>query len=166
MKIIITAVLAAFLLAGCADKAENVSVEPILVVGNSLKDLKINDQFGEEHGIKMETKKVIFAFTEDPAHTVNDFLVTKPSTYLSDNNVQFIADVSGAPDIIRSMFIMPGLKDFKHTVLIFEDEAVAAPFKSGSKEDSIVLVGLDNAKIVSVENVVVTAETLPDIIEM
>lgn len=167
MKIIITAVLAAFLLLGCGDKdAVQSNVEPSLVVGKSLKELKINDQFGEAHNIRPETKKLIFAFNEDPAHIVNNFLVTKPSTYLSDNNVQFIADVSAAPALIRSMFIMPGLKDFKHTVLIFEDEVVAAPFKVGSNETSIVFVGLDDGKIVSVENIAVTTETLPQIIEM
>jgi len=166
MKIIIMAALTAFLLIGCGEKATTENVKPSLVVGNSLKELKINDQFGEEHGINMDTKKIIFAFAKDSAHIVNNFLVTKPSTYLSENNVQFIADVSGAPAIIRSMFIMPGLKDFKHTVLIFEDEAVAAPFKVGSNETSIVFVGLENGKIVSVENIAVTAESLPQIIEM
>ena len=45
-------------------------------------------------------------------HLCNDFFVTQDASYLANNKSIFVADVSSAPSIIRSMFIMPGFKRF------------------------------------------------------
>ena len=165
MKYIITVVFAALLLTGCNDKNNYENVEPKLVVGNSLENFELNDQFGETHTIQADIEKVIFAFEQDPAHAVNDYLATQTSTYLQDIKAIFVADVSAAPGIIRKMFIMPGLKDFEHSVLIFEDESLAAPYRVGADEESIVIVYLDNRKIVEVKKVAATKEILASVIE-
>ncbi|MDQ7068870.1 MAG: hypothetical protein Q9M40_13395 [Sulfurimonas sp.] len=41
------------------------------------------------------------------------FSITKEANYLQKHHTQFIGDVSSAPSIIRKLFILPGLKDFK-----------------------------------------------------
>lgn len=166
MKRLIVAVsLATLLLVGCGEKPSDVKVEPILQIGNSLEFFALNDQFGKEYQLSSDTKKIIFAFEQKPAHSVNDYLVTKPASYLVDNNTVFVADVSAAPALIRNMFIMPGLKDFEHSVLIFEDSYSAAPFRYGVGEDSIVVVLLDNKEIINVENIIPTKEALSQFIE-
>ena len=63
-----------------------------------------------------------------------------PKSYLADNKVQFVADISAAPSLIKSMFILPGLKEFKHTVLIIDDEHVSASYKPTKYNDQIVIV--------------------------
>lgn len=165
MKLIITVIFATVLLAGCGEKTAYEDVAPKLVVGQSLEQFAINDQFGETHKIQADTKKVIFAFEQKPAHAVNDFLATKSSTYLQDNNAFFVADVSAAPFMVKRMFIMPDLKDFKHSVLIFEDKSMAAPYRAGVDEKSIVIVYLDNQKIVEIKKVTATEEGLSLAIE-
>ena len=152
MKKIIIVLTLALTFFGCSSKSEEISnVTPTLVVGKSLSSLSLNDQFEKKHTLDATTTKVIFAFSKDVAHTCNDFFDTKDAQYLANNNTQFIADVSAAPSLIRSMFIMPGLKDFKHTVLILDDEAKAAPYRSGVDVEKIVVVYLNNGTISNIK---------------
>ena len=163
-KIFSAALIALFLVA-CSSKGEDLSkVNAKLVVGKSLTNLTLNDQFGKAHTLSADTKKVIFAFSKDAAHTCNDFFVTQKPSYLSDNKTVFIADVSAAPSLIRSMFIMPGLKDFKHTVLILDNKAEAAPFRKDVENEKVVVVYLDNEKITAIKTLD-TAKELQETIE-
>ena len=149
-KLIIAFVLTFFIGCSSQDK-ELLNVEPNLVVGKTVTPLKINDQFEKAHTIQTDTKKLIFAFSKDAAHTCNDYISTKDAEYLNKNSTQFIADVSAAPSLIRSMFILPGLKDLKHTVLILDDPAKAAPFRAGVDTEQIIVVRLNNGKITAVD---------------
>ncbi len=154
MKNILIGILATFLLLGCSSKSdENKNIEPKLVVGKSLTDLNLKDQFGKEHSLNADTYKVIFAFDKEPAHTCNDFFNTQKPTYLQEHHVQFVADVSAAPSIIRSLFILPGLKDFKHIVLLLDDKNIAAPYRKGVDTTKIVVVTLLNKKITDIKTV-------------
>jgi len=163
MRKIIAGILAAFLFIGCSAKVADENVTPKLVVGNSLSEMKINDQFGNAESIQANTKKVIFAFSKATAHTCNDYFKTKDVDYLSKNNSQFVADVSAAPSLIRKMFIMPGLKDFKHTVLILEDKEVAAGYRANMDTEKIVVVQINNHKIVNISTVTTVSELTKEI---
>jgi len=148
MKSILTGFILAVMFLGCSSKgAEDSSVVPKLVVGKSFEQFTLNDQFGKPHTLRADTQKVVFAFAKDSAHTCNDFFKTQSPTYLHDNHTEFIADVSAAPSLIRSLFITPGLKELKHTVLLFEDKKVAAPYRKGLDINSIAVVYLLNNKI-------------------
>lgn len=159
------ALLTALFIVGCGPNKEvQTNVEPALVVGKSVNALKLNDQFEKQHVINADTTKLIFAFSKDMAHTCNDFFASKDASYLGDNHTQFIADVSGAPSLIKSMFIMPGLKDFKHTVLIFEQKETAAPFKAKQDAEKIIIAYLNNGTISSIKTISTEAE-LAQVIE-
>ena len=58
---------------------------------------------------------------------------------------------------------MPGLKDFKHTVLILDDEAVAAPYRSKMDTESIVIVSVDNGKITNIKTITSVKELRTEI---
>ena len=151
MKNIVLGLVTALFLIGCsADKEVAVNVEPSLVVGKSL-DLGLNDQFEKAHTLDANTNKVIFVFSDDMGHVANDYFATKEATYLSDNNTQFVADISGAPSLIRSMFIMPGLKEFKHTVLLLTEKEASAPFRSGIDAEKVVVAYVDNGSITQIK---------------
>ena len=165
MKKIVLGLLVSLLFIGCSsDNSEAKNVEPSLVVSKSLSSLSLNDQFEKVQTIQADTKKVIFAFSKDMAHICNDYFVTQTPTYLNDNNTQFVADVSSAPSLIRSMFILPGLKDFKHTVILLDNKDIAAPFKAGVDVEKIVVVYLDNKSITSIKTISTEAE-LKQVIE-
>jgi hypothetical protein len=154
MKKIIVGLFVSLLLIGCSSTtAPEQAVEPKLVVGKSLSDMALNDQFEKAHKIEESTKKVIFAFSKDIAHTCNDYFVTQSPTYLSQNYTQFVADVSAAPSLIRSMFILPGLKDFKHTVLLLDDKEKAAPYRAEMDTEQIVVVYINEETITKIETI-------------
>ena len=164
MKKIVLGLIAALVFVGCSsDKQTQINVEPALVVGKSLADFKLEDQFEAPHALSTKTTKLIFAFSKDMAHTCNDYFVTKEETYLSDNNTQFVADVSSAPSIIRSMFILPGLKDFKHTVLLLNEKEVAAPFKSNIDAEKIIVVYIKDMTISQIETISTKEELIATI---
>ncbi|WP_415397636.1 hypothetical protein [Sulfurimonas sp. CS5] len=151
MKKIIVGLMVALVFLGCSSKdVDEQVVEPKLVVGKSLSDMALNDQFEKAQVLDASTKKVIFAFSKDIAHICNNYFVTQSPTYLSENNTQFVADVSAAPSLIRSMFILPGLKDFKHTVLLLDDKKVAAPYRANMNLEKIVVAYIDDKSITKI----------------
>jgi hypothetical protein len=158
MKKLVLAALSAFFFLGCSSNATSENVQPALVVTQSIENLKLNDQNEVPQTIPADTKKLVFAFSKDIGHTCNDFFATKEPSYLADNKVVFVADVSGAPSLIRSMFILPGLKDFKHTVLVMDDKSIAAVYKAGMDSEKIVVVSLDNKIITEIKTLATTAE--------
>lgn len=165
MKKIASVLIIALLFIGCSSKGEEATaVAPKLVVGQSLANLTLNDQFEKPHKLNTETKKLIFALDKETAHTCNDFFVTQTPTYLSEHDTQFIADVSAAPSLIRSMFIIPGLKDFKHTVLLLDDETEAAPYRSGVDVQKIIVAYIEEGKITAIKSIT-TEEELKETIE-
>ncbi|EQB40031.1 hypothetical protein M947_03130 [Sulfurimonas hongkongensis] len=154
MKKIIVGLFVSIFFIGCSSTAApEQAIEPKLVVGKSLSDVALSDQFEKVHKIEASTKKVIFAFSKDVAHTCNDFFVTQSPTYLSQNHTQFVADVSAAPSLIRSMFILPGLKDFKHTVLLLDDKKKAAPYRAEINNEQIVVVYIDDGLITKIKTI-------------
>ncbi|MCJ7764594.1 MAG: hypothetical protein MUP09_01465 [Thiovulaceae bacterium] len=143
MKNVLLALIVAVFFLGCS-KGEPIAVESKIVVGNSLETLELNDQFGKPRSLSADTKKVIFAFSKDMGHMSNAFFDKKEPDFLAEHKAVFIADVSGAPSLIRSMFIMPGLKEFKHPVLVTEDEKVAASYCIQENSDKVMILDLDN----------------------
>ncbi len=154
MKKIIISLIVALLFIGCSsDVSGKNPIEPKLVVDKYIDDLVLKDQFEKEHAINKDTYRLIFAFSKDAAHLCNDFFNTQKPTYLQDHHSQFIADVSAAPSLIRSLFILPGLKDFKHTVLLLDDKKVAAPYREGMDTDKVVIVYIINKRIVEIKDI-------------
>ncbi len=139
---VILSVLLAYSFLACSEK--KIEVEPKVVLGKSLESLTLKDQRDVSHSITSDTKIVIFALSKDMGHLSNDFFESKDSDFLSKHNSILVADVSGAPSLIRSMFIMPGLKDFKHTVLILDDKTKAASYKDEKHSDKLNIVYVDN----------------------
>ncbi len=143
MKNIVLGLVLAMFFLGCGDKS-NVEVTKQTVVGNSLEKLTLNDQFGEPHSLRPDTKRVIFAFSKEMGHLSNDFFVKQDPGYLAEHQALFIANVSAAPSLIRSMFIIPGLKEFKHTVLVIDDENIAASYRIDAHQDVLMILDVND----------------------
>jgi nitrous oxide reductase accessory protein NosL len=158
MKKTLLAALSVLFFLGCSSNATPETVKPVLVAQQSLESLKLNDQFEVSHELDAQTQKIIFAFSKDIGHTCNEFLATKTPEYLQENKAIFVADVSSAPSLIRSMFILPGLKDFKHTVWVLEDKDISAAYKAGVQNDKIIVVYLQNKIITDIQTFTTTQE--------
>lgn len=151
------------LIIGCSSDEKVQNIEPKLVVGKKISNLKLSDQFEKVHMLNKDTNRLIFAFSKDAAHTCNDFFNTKEASYLANNHTEFIADVSAAPSLIRSLFIIPGLKDFKHRVLLLDDKVQAAPFREAINTEAIVVVYILNNTITEIKTLQTTEELQKEI---
>ena len=153
MKNIFLALILAFSFIGCNSKSdENKNVEPKLVVGKSLSDMKLKDQNEKAQSITQETKIVFFSFSKPTGHACNDFLEKKPANFLQKHHALYVADVSAAPSLIKSMFILPDLKDLKFPILLINDDTLSAEYSKGMEKEKIVVVFLENGKITKIQN--------------
>jgi len=165
MKTITALLITLLMLVGCSASSENdKNIVPKLVVGKSLTNIQFKDQFAKQHTISPDTYKIVFAFSKKSGHTCNDFFKTQKVTYLQDHHTAFIADISAAPSLIRSMFILPGLKDLKHTVLLLDSKELAAPYRKGMDTEKIGIVYIINGKIQEIKEIS-TAQELQKALE-
>ena len=151
MQKIFFALITTLLFLGCASNATTENAQSKLVVGQPLA-FTLNDQFEKQHTLSKDTKTVIFAFAKKSAHSCNAFFNAQKPTYLQEHNAEFVADVSAAPSLIRSFFILPGLKEFKHRVLLLDKEEIAQDFRVDMKVENIVAVEIKNGIIVAIKD--------------
>ena len=159
-----------FIFNGCGNKkVDNPNIQNIssltneITVGKKIQNVTINDQFDKPISLTSKTKKIIFVFKKASGHIVRNFLDSKPDDYLVNKNVAFIADISGMPSIITSMFAIPDLQKHKYPVMLIKDEDAAKKYKNEKYEDYITIVSLNNFRITSI-TLVSTAEQLEKIL--
>lgn len=126
-----------------------------LTVGDSLPTLTIKDQFEKEHVVDAKVKTILFSASKTEGASIKDFLLTKDKEFLAKNNLVYVADITGMPSIITSLFAMPKMKEYPFLVLLV-DEANKGLFPV--KEDMISVITLDNSKITDVKYVKTAAE--------
>jgi hypothetical protein len=153
MKHILLSIILAFTFLGCSSKSDETTqnVEQKLVVGNSLADMKLKDQHEKTTTIPEDTKVIFFSFSKPTGHACNAFLESKQADYLAKHKAVYVADVSAAPGIIKSMFILPDLKELKFPILLINDDKLSAEYQKGMDTQSIVVVELENMQIKAIK---------------
>ncbi|MCH9813778.1 MAG: hypothetical protein K0U47_07520 [Epsilonproteobacteria bacterium] len=152
-EIVSTALITAMLtLTGCGDKEviqkDKVTIQegkiaPKINIGSTLEGLSLQDQFEKTHTLKESTTKVIFVFTKATGHLVNEYLKTQSEDFLEKRDIQFVADVSRMPSLIRKYVAMPDLQKSSYPIMLIMDEEVSAAYKSETHSESIMIVSLD-----------------------
>lgn len=160
MKKIIIGLVLTLTFLGCSSSDTVTKLSSAKLIKNkSLEAFTLNDQYDKPYTLSKDTKTIIFAFSKEMGHLCNEFFVTQDDLYLNNNKAVFVANISSAPSIIRSMFILPGLQDFDHRVLILDNENTADSYKVGVDAFKIVVVSLDNKIITDIK----TARTINEL---
>lgn len=118
-----------------------------LQVGESFENLTLKDQFDQKYTIDKKSKKLLFAFSKDNGHVIKEFMEDKPSEYLQQKNITFIADISAMPSIIASWFAIPDMKKSKYPILLIRDDEISAKYKDETKKEFFMIVELENQQI-------------------
>ncbi len=149
--------LGTLIFGGCSDKkvenpnTQNInSLTRVITVGKMFQNITLKDQFDKPVSLSDKTKKVIFVFKKATGHTARALLDAKSDDYLLNKNVAFIADISGMPSIIASMFAIPDLKKHKYPVMLIRDEKISAKYRNDKYEDYIAIISLNNFKITKI----------------
>jgi hypothetical protein len=117
---------------------------------NSTLDLKLPDQFEKTVTLKDSTKKLIFAFSKNTGHITREFFKKQPKNYLDSKNALFAADVSKMPVFIRNTFAMPDFKKSPYHILLIYEKKAAQELEQGLDKDKVIVVELNNKKVVKV----------------
>jgi len=153
MKKIIIALTMALLFIGCGNSEAVQNAQAKLVVGNSLKDMQLQDQHEKLEKLSPDTKFIFFSFSKKIGHMCNEFLEKQPADFLEKHNALYVADVSPAPSLIKKMFILPDLKDLPFKILLINDDKLSAEYSKGVNKESIVVVYLKDEKITKIQNI-------------
>jgi hypothetical protein len=126
-----------------------------LTVGSDLPTLTIKDQFEKEHTVGANIKTVIFSATKAESATIKDFLATKDKDYLTNNNIAYVADITGMPSLISKFFALPKMRDYAFSILLIdEDNKALFPVE----EDKISIITLENSKITDIKFIKTTED--------
>lgn len=126
-----------------------------LTVGTDLPTLTIKDQFEKEHIVDANIKTIIFSATKAESATIKDFLATKDKDYLANNNIAYIADITGMPSLISKFFALPKMRDYAFSILLIdEDNKALFPVEA----DKISIITLENSKITDIKYIKTTED--------
>ncbi|MGV6817990.1 MAG: hypothetical protein ACWA44_12075 [Thiotrichales bacterium] len=119
-----------------------------ITTGSSLPTLTLKDQFDEPHTIGADTRRIIFASDKHSSRLVNDFLSTQSDNYLELHQTHYLADISGMPKIISSMFALPKMREYRYQILLADQPETleAIPRRSGE----VTLISLADNKVTKI----------------
>jgi len=127
-------------------------------VGDKLPPITLLDQFDKEFSVESKDKLLIMAFEKDISVVVNEYLKTKPGTYLSSHHAKYISDISSMPSLITSMFALPKMKKYPFSVMLINDDFGK---QFNTQEGKITVYTLKKNKIVEIRYI--TPEAFPQI---
>ncbi|MGW8168490.1 MAG: hypothetical protein ACWGHH_00540 [Sulfurovaceae bacterium] len=117
-------------------------------VGQSIKPVILNDQFGAIYNIDKMPRTIIITFEKEPSDVLNEYLSKQSEGYLEKNNAVFIADISGMPAFVSKSFALPKMKEYKYKVLLITDENEGAMYPY--QEGQITIIKTENDRIKSI----------------
>lgn len=91
-------------------------------IDQKIGSFALSDQFDKIYTIDNMVKTLIVSFEKDTGKDVNEFLAAQKVDFLEKNNAVFIANISGMPSIITSLFALPKMKKYKHSILLIYNE--------------------------------------------
>jgi hypothetical protein len=126
-----------------------------LTVGSDLPVLTVKDQFDKEFTIDAKVKTVIFSATKEESNVIKEFLAAKDKDYLTNNNIAYVADITGMPSLISKFIAIPKMKDYAFSILLIdEDNKALFPVE----EDKISIITLENSKVTNIKFIKTTEE--------
>ena len=119
----------------------------MLHVGDTLKPLKVNDQFDKEYTLSSQ-KLWMIAWDRSTTSLANEY-ASSHIGFLDTSKQLVYVDTSQIPSGIYTFFVLSRMQDFKHPIMQGFDEEYNK--KLPYKESHITILKLDKGKIISIE---------------
>jgi hypothetical protein len=120
-------------------------------VGSTLR-FTLPDQFGKSHSLSPDTRAIAFAFSKKAGHVIRSAMQKAPADFLQRHHAVLIADISGMPTVIQNLFALPDLRKSHYTMLLIYDKKMAQRLKEGQDGEQVVVMHLQNGKVISIEH--------------
>ena len=92
-----------------------------LSVGSVLPTLTLKDQHDKRVVIPSDTQWVLFASEKSVSDMVSAVLSTQPVNVVDGMRLIYLADISGMPAIVTSMFALPKLRSLPFSIALVRD---------------------------------------------
>ena len=96
----------------------------VLKVNDKFPFPSFSDQFEKKLAVTPQTKEIIISFSKKNGKAVKAFLSTHKG-YLKKRQAVYLADMTSAPSLAMSLFMMPALKKYDFSVGLIEDDDIA-----------------------------------------
>lgn len=148
------------LLSGCGNKSivdkkeisfDTGSVNSSISINKELSSFNLKDQFENNVTLTNKIQKIIFVSSKSAGHLVKEFLDVQTKDYLTSKNAIYVADISGVPSIIASMFVLPGMKKSSYSTTVIQDEKDASMFINVANKESVMVISLASKIVTNVK---------------
>jgi hypothetical protein len=104
------------------------------------------DQYEKTLSIPQDTLAIIISYEKNTGAMVNEMLKERGQLFLDAHRVCFIAEISGMPSVITTMFALPKMRKYPHRIHLSYDETFADTFTP--QKDKVTVVLFDkNSKV-------------------
>ena len=121
-----------------------------LKIGDGFPVYNLVDQFENKMAVKQigETT-LILSFEKDVSSGIKKFLDTKKKSYLEENSMMYISDISSMPSFITNWFAIPKMKKFNFKIALINDDKVGDIIPR--KDSKVTIIKLKNNGIETIE---------------
>jgi hypothetical protein len=91
---------------------------PPLGVGDSLPELTLEDQHGEQRVVDVSTRLILFSRDMDGGDVLKTGLADLPEEALPSAGAVYVSDISGMPSLIARMFALPRMRGRPYAMLL------------------------------------------------
>ena len=113
--------------------------------GERLASWTLLDQQDAPFTLNDQTRILLVARDMDGAKLVNAALEGQPKGYLEQRQAVFLADISGMPAPIASLFAVPAMRDYGYRVMLDRSGRVASRYPGEKSE--LLWLDLDNGEL-------------------
>lgn len=139
--------LAALILLPALAGAETATLRP----GDTLPALKLNDQHEQPYAIPANTRVLLVTADKASGGLAHGVLKDIPQAEQERRGIVYVADVSGMPSLVTSMFALPKMRDYGYRIMIGMEPGQTAMLPRAA--DAVTLIELESGRIKSVEEV-------------
>lgn len=119
-------------------------------VGSQLPALALVDQHGAPHPLDESVRVVLFSREMGAGGVIKSALEKDGAALLESSHALYVADVSGMPAFVRSMFALPGLRRRAYRIAIDDRGEATRDFPVIEGKPTVLV--LDRLRVVRIEN--------------
>lgn len=97
-------------------------------VGKPFPPYTVQDAFGKTNTLQKTTRFVIVASEKAIAASLNEWIQTKGTNYLSEQRAEYVSDITAMPAFVTEMFARPKMKKLPFKILLARDEQFAKTY--------------------------------------
>ena len=117
-------------------------------VGDIFPNITLHDQFDRSLKVESSDKVVLMAFEKDVAMGIHKFLTIQTKSFMREQHMKYISDVSAVPSFAFSMFALPNMKKYPFSIMLIKD---GSGKKFDKQEGKVSVYRLKNNKITAIE---------------